>query len=128
MTLVLLCAGPGLLVIQKDGLLFYRRPGQPDAPVPYSPAHYPVFLRSAKQKHGLTPVLGPSGEEAPCLPEEPAMPALRRECLPTGDEIYRLVSGTNETAEQAQQDRPPLPRKDERAVEASMGTNPSLST
>lgn len=31
MTHVHLCAGPGLLVIQKDGLLFYRRPGQPDA-------------------------------------------------------------------------------------------------
>lgn len=90
---VLLCAGPGLLVIQKDGLLFYRRPGQPDAPVPYAPSHYSVFLRSAKEKHGLTAVLGPTGEEAPCLPDEPAMPELRRERLSTGEEFYRLVSG-----------------------------------
>ncbi len=107
MTQVLLYAGPGLLVIQKDGLLFYRRPGQPDSPVPYAPAHYPVFLHSAKQKHGLTPVLGPSGEEAPCLSEGPAVPALRRELLATGGEVYRLVLDVNEPADRAQQDRPP---------------------
>jgi hypothetical protein len=49
MTQVLLCAGPGLLVVEKNGLLFFRRPGQPDAPVPYAPEHYPVFLNSASQ-------------------------------------------------------------------------------
>ena len=119
MTRVLLCAGPGLLVVQKDGLLFYRRPGQPDAPVPYAPAHYPVFLNSAKQKHGLTPVLGPSGEEAPFLPEESAMPALRREGLPTGEEVYRLVLGSDATAEQYRQDRTPLAKKEERAAKVT---------
>jgi hypothetical protein len=91
MTQILLCAGPGLLVIQKDGLLFYRRPGQPDAPVPYAPEHYSVFLRSAKEKHGLTAVVGPGGEEAPCLLEGPAMPQLHRERLSSGEEVYRLV-------------------------------------
>jgi hypothetical protein len=97
---VLLCAGPGLLVIQKDGLLFYRRPGQPDTPVPYAPEHYSVFLRSAKEKHGLTPGVGPNGEEAPCLPEEPALPKLRRERLPSGEEVYRLVSSVHEPSVQ----------------------------
>jgi hypothetical protein len=92
MTQVLLCAGPGLLVIQKNGLLFYRRLGQADTPVPYAPARYPIFLRSAKQKHGLTPVLGPSGEEAPCLPEEEAKPRLRLDRLPNGEVVYRLVT------------------------------------
>jgi hypothetical protein len=103
MTRVLLCAGPGLLVVQKDGLLFYRRPGQQDAPIPYAPAHYPVFLRSAKQKHGLAPVLGPSGEEAPCLSEGPGAPALRLDHLPTGDVVYRLETGAIEPAEGSQE-------------------------
>jgi len=90
MTQVLLCAGPGLLVVKKDGLLFFRRPGQPDAPVPYAPEHYPVFLHSARQKHGLTPVLGPSNEEAPCVPDDAPIPPLRRDCLGSGEEVYRL--------------------------------------
>jgi hypothetical protein len=116
MTRALLCAGPGLLVIQKDGLLFYRRPGQPDAPVPYAPAHYSVFLRSAKEKHGLTPVLGTSGEEAPCLPEEPAVPKLRRERLATGEEVYRLVSDIGEPSGQKQEERATLPGREEKTA------------
>jgi hypothetical protein len=90
MTQVLLCAGPGLLVVKKDGLLFFRRPGQPDAPVPYAPEHYPIFLSSARQKHGLTRVLGPSGDEAPCLPDDASVLRLRRECLASGEEVYQL--------------------------------------
>jgi hypothetical protein len=96
MTQVLLCAGPGLLVIQKDGLLYYRRSGQPDAPIPYAPENYSIFLRSAKEKHGLTPVIGSAGEEAPCLPEEPANPEPasgaafdRRRSLPPGEQQQR---------------------------------------
>jgi hypothetical protein len=109
MTQVLLCAGPGLLVIRKDGLIFYRRPGQPDAPVPYAPAHYSVFLRSAKEKHGMTSVLGPTGEEAPCLPEESSMPRLHRERLSTGEEVYRLVNDTDEPSGQREEERATLP-------------------
>jgi hypothetical protein len=90
MTQVLLCAGPGLLVVKRDGLLFFCRPGQPDAPVPYAPEHYSVFLASARQKHGLVPVVGPSNEEAPCLPDDAPMPALRRDRLASGEEVYRL--------------------------------------
>ena len=116
MTQVLLCAGSGLLVIQKDGLLFYRRPGQPDELVPYASAHYSVFLRSAKEKHGLTTVLGPTGEEAPCLPEEPAMPKLRRERLSTGEEVYRLVSDLDEPSGQKQEERVTLPRREAKAA------------
>src|SRR5436190_921221 len=116
MTQVLLCAGPGLLVIQKDGLLFYRRPGQPDAPIPYSPGHYSVFLRSAKEKHGLTPVVGPTGEEAPCLPDEPAMPKLCRDRLSTGEEVYRLVSSIHEPSGQQPVERGSPPRRGETAV------------
>ena len=116
MTQILLCAGPGLLVIQKDGLLFYRRPGQPDAPVPYARGHYSVFLRSAKEKHGLTAVVGPTGEEAPCLPDESAMPKLRRDRLLTGEEVYRLVSSSAETPGQNQEERMSLPRRKDNAV------------
>jgi hypothetical protein len=116
MTQVLLCAGPGLLVVQKDGSLFYRCPGQPDAPVPYAREHYPVFLRSAKEKHGLTPVVGPSGEEAPCIPEEPAMPQLRRERLSTGEEVYRLVSSSDEPSGQEPEERTCLPRSGDTTV------------
>jgi hypothetical protein len=116
MTHVLLCAGPGLLVLQKDGLLFYRRPGQPDAPVPYAPGLFSVFLRSAKEKHGLTTVVGPTGEEAPCLPEGPAMPKLRREQLSTGEEIYRLVSSIDEPSAQKQEEPASLSRRGEKAV------------
>jgi hypothetical protein len=116
MTQVLLCAGPGLLVIQKDGLLFYRRPGQPDAPIPYAREHYPVFLRSAKEKHGLTPVVGPTGEETPCLPVEAAMPKLRRERLATGEEVYRLVSSSDDPSRQDQDERTSLPKSGDKAV------------
>lgn len=92
MTQILLCAGSNLLVIKKDGQLFYRRPGQPDAPVPYAPEYYPVFLNSARQKHGLTPVLGASGEEAPYLADSADMPVLFRDRLASGEEVYRLLS------------------------------------
>jgi hypothetical protein len=100
MTQVLLCAGPNLLVIRKDGLLFFRRPGQPDAPVPYAPVHYPVFLRSAREKHDMTPVVGPSGEECPCLSEDSTFPTLHPEFLETGELVYRLPAGAVATAEQ----------------------------
>lgn len=90
MTQVLLCAGPGLLVVKKDGLLFFRRSEQPDTPVPYAPEHYPVFLTSARQKHGMAPVVGASGEEAPRVADEVQMPALVRERLVSGEEVYRL--------------------------------------
>jgi hypothetical protein len=115
MTQVLLCAGPGLLVIQKDGLLFSRRRGQPDAPIPNAPGHYSVFLRSAKEKHGLTPVVGPAGEAAPCLPEEPAMPQLHREPLSTGEEVHRLVSSIDEPSGQEREERTSLPRTRDKA-------------
>jgi hypothetical protein len=93
MTQVLLSAGPGLLVVRKDGLLYFRRPDQPDTPVPYLPANYPVFMSSARGKYDLSPVLGPGGEEAPVLPEGTAMPQLRLEHLSNGAVIYRLVEG-----------------------------------
>lgn len=90
MTQVLLCAGPGLLVVRKDGLLFFRRPDQPDALVPYAPEYYSVFLNSARQKHGLVPVLETSGDEAPSLEDDAPLPALLRERLASGEEVYRL--------------------------------------
>ena len=74
-----------------------------------------VLLRSAKEKHGLTTVLGPSGEEAPCLPEEPAMPKLRRERLSTGEEVHRLVSDIDEPSGQQQEERATLPRREAKA-------------
>ena len=91
MTRVVLCAGPALLVVKKGGALFLRRPGQPDAPVPYSPENYPVFLNSARYKHDLTPVVGPHGEHEPALPEGSEIPALRLEHLPSGETVYRLL-------------------------------------
>jgi superfamily II DNA or RNA helicase len=94
MTRILLCAGPSLLVVNKDGTLFFRRPGQPDARVPYSPENYPVFLRSARQKHDLTPVIGPHGEAGPVLSEDATIPELRLEHLPTGEIVYRVAGET----------------------------------
>src|SRR5262245_26118226 len=91
MTRVLLCAGPGLLVVEKGGLLFLRRPGQPDTLVPYAPEHYPVFLSSAKRKHDLSPVLGAGDDRGPVIPEGTATPALRMDRLPSGEVVYRLV-------------------------------------
>jgi hypothetical protein len=91
MTRVLLCAGPTLLVVSRDGALFFRRPGQPDARIPYSPENYPVFLESARQKYDLTPVVGPHGEEGPAFPDDAPIPELRPEHLPTGETVYRLV-------------------------------------
>jgi hypothetical protein len=116
MTQVLLCAGPGLLVVRKDGLLFFRRSGQPDAPVPYAPEYYPVFLKSARQKHGLAPVLGASGEEAPCVPDDPPMPVLRRDRLASGEEVYRLEPPEGSCAEEG------------RAAAGSPGTRPTSLT
>jgi hypothetical protein len=103
MTRVLLCAGPTLLVVSRDGTLFFRRPGQPDAPVPYSPEHYPVFLNSARRKYDLTPVVGPHGEEEPALPDGAALPELHLEQLPTGETVYRL---TEEAPEQGRANPP----------------------
>ncbi len=106
MTRVLLCAGPGLLIISRDGILFFRRPGQPDARVPYSPEHYPVFLDSARHKHDLTPVVGPHGEEGPVLPDDSTIPELRLEHLPTGEIVYRL---TEQIAERTRVSPPESP-------------------
>jgi hypothetical protein len=91
MTRVLLCAGPALLVVSRDGTLFFRRPGQPDARVPYSPENYPVFLDSARCKYDLTPVVGPHGEEGPDIPDDSTVPELRLEHLPGGETVYRLA-------------------------------------
>jgi hypothetical protein len=110
MTQVLLCAGPGLLVVKRDGLLFFRRPGQPDAPVPYATEHYPVFLNSARQKHGLTRVLGPSSEEAPCLLDDAAMPTLRRDRLASGEEVYRMEPAEEPRTEEDRDGGTPSPR------------------
>jgi hypothetical protein len=92
MTHVLLCAGPTLLVIDKDGCLFYRRPGQPDAKIPYSRQNYGAFFHSARYKYDLSPVIGPDGEQNPPLPEDATMPELRSECLSSGETVYRLVA------------------------------------
>ena len=91
MTHVLLCAGPTLLVIDEDGSLFYRRPGQPDVEIPYSPPNYPTFLHSARYKYDLSRVIGPDGEPNPAIPEGTGIPELRSERLSTGETVYRLV-------------------------------------
>ena len=91
MTHVLLCAGPTLLVIDEDGSLFYRRPGQPDVEIPYSRPNYPTFLHSARYKYDLSRVIGPAGEENPAIPEGTSIPELRSERLSTGETVYRLV-------------------------------------
>jgi len=91
MTRVLLCAGPTLLVIDRDGVLFFRRPGEPDARVPYAPENYPVFLSSARHKYDLSPVFGPHGEAEPALAECAEIPELRLEHLATGETVCRLV-------------------------------------
>jgi hypothetical protein len=96
MTRVLLCAGPALLVVRKDGLLFFRRPGQPDLLVPYAPENYPIFLRSARAKYDLTSVVGRHGEEEPVLAEEVTIPGLRQETLPTGESVYRVIQAPPE--------------------------------
>ncbi len=90
MTRVLFCGGPALLVVETDGLLFYRRPGQPDTRVPYAPEHYPVFLSSARHKHDLTRVVGPCNEEAPTLPAGTEIPELQRDRLSSGEVVYRM--------------------------------------
>jgi len=92
MTHILLCAGPTLLVIEKDGLLYFHQPGQPDTRVPYSVEHYPIFFRSAKGKYDLTRVLGPGGEDAPALAAETDVPNLCLIRLPSGETVYRIVA------------------------------------
>jgi hypothetical protein len=92
-TRILLCAGPRLLVIDRDGCLFYRRPGQPDTKVPYAPENYPVFFHSARYKYDMTRVIGPAGEPDPQLPEGASIPELRPDRLATGELVYRIVAG-----------------------------------
>ncbi len=89
---VLLCAGPSLLVVANDGLLFFRRPGQPDVKIPYSPQNYSAFFHSARLKFDFSRVIGPEGEEGPVIPADTAMPELRSERLPTGETVYRLLA------------------------------------
>jgi hypothetical protein len=92
MTRVLLCAGPTLLVIDKDGVLYYRRPGQPDVKIPYSPPNYPAFFHSARYKYDLSRVIGPNGEQDPLILEETNIPELCSDRLSTGETVYRLVA------------------------------------
>jgi hypothetical protein len=91
MTRVHLCGGPALLVVEVDGILYYRRPGQPDTRVPYAPEHYGIFLSSARHKHDLIRVVGPCGEEAPALPGGKEIPELRQERLSSGEAVYRMM-------------------------------------
>ncbi len=99
MSRVLFCGGPALLVVATDGILYYRRPGQPDTRIPYAPEHYPVFLRSARHKHDLTRVVGPRNEEEPTLPAGTAIPELRLDHLSSGEVAYRMLpeAGTKGT-------------------------------
>lgn len=90
MTNVLLCAGPTLLVIDKDGSLFYRRPGQSDVAIPYSRSNYPAFFHSARYKFDLSRVIGPGGETNPTITEGGDFPELRHERLATGETVYHL--------------------------------------
>jgi hypothetical protein len=92
MTRVLLCAGPTLLVIDKDGVLFYRRPRQPDVQVPYAPRNYSAFFHSARYKYDMSPVIGTDGEQNPLLPEGTTIPELQSECLSTGETVFRIVA------------------------------------
>jgi hypothetical protein len=119
MTRVLLCAGPALLVISRDGTLFFRRPGQPDARVPYSAENYPVFLGSARHKYDLTPVVGPQGEEGPILPDDSTFPELRLEQRPTGETVYRLSGELPERSRVNPPDGPAAPEK----ARAAKGTH-----
>jgi hypothetical protein len=104
MTRVLLCAGPSLLVVSRDGTLFFRRPGQPDARVPYAPEHYPVFLHSAQHKHDLNPAVGPQGEEGPTIPDDAHVPELHLDRLPTGEMVYRIAEAIAERSQGNQAD------------------------
>jgi hypothetical protein len=125
MTHVLLCAGPTLLVIDKDGSLFYRRPGQPDVKIPYSRQNYGAFFHSARYKYDLSQVIGPDGEQNPLLPEETAMPELRPDRLSTGETVYRLVAkvsslvGKGGHVQESSRNVPTTPAKE---VLASHGT------
>jgi hypothetical protein len=69
MTRVLLAAGPSLLVVEKDGLLFFRDRLRGDQKVPYLPEHYHVFLDSARFKHDMSQVVGQNGEDGPEIPD-----------------------------------------------------------
>lgn len=104
----LLCAGSTLLVIDKDGVLFYRRAGQPDVKVPYAPRHYPVFFHSARYKYDLCRVIGPDGQPDPPLPEGTTIPELRSERLATGETVFRIVAPTPSPMDERQtvQDSP----------------------
>jgi hypothetical protein len=99
MTRVLFCAGPSLLVVSRDGALYFRRPGQPDARVPYAAEHYPVFLHSARHKHDLTPVVGPQGEEGPTIPDDTRVPELHLDRLATGELVYRIAGAIAERSQ-----------------------------
>jgi len=83
-----------LLVIDKEGTLFFRRPEQADAKVPYAPQNYSVFLHSARYKYDLSRVIGPDGEQDPTIPEGTNFPELRSECLSNGETVYRVVTKT----------------------------------
>jgi hypothetical protein len=96
-----LCAGSSLVVVEKDGMHYYRAPGKPDRPVPYSRENQPVFLDSARWKWHMTRVLGANGEERPEIPEDGPFPTLRHHRLPTGETVYILEPPGNPAEEPA---------------------------
>jgi hypothetical protein len=94
-TRVLLAAGPSLLVVEKDGVLYFRdRRG--DRKVPYAPEHYHVFLDSVRLKHDMSQVVGPDGEVGPEIPDD-EWPELRPETRSGEGTVFRLLPHPTES-------------------------------
>ncbi|MBX9579404.1 MAG: hypothetical protein K2X87_03775 [Gemmataceae bacterium] len=93
MTRVLLAAGPSLLVVDRNGVLYFRDRRRGDRPVPYLPEHYPVFLDTARRKHDMTPVIGLHGEQAPEIADG-EWPELTAGSGPGGEPVFQCNTRT----------------------------------
>lgn len=95
MTRVLLAAGPSLLVVEKDGVLYFRDHRRGDQKVPYAPEHYHVFLDSARLKHDMSQVVGPGGEVGPEIADD-VWPELHAEARPGEGTVFRYSPRVSE--------------------------------
>jgi hypothetical protein len=77
-----------MIVIERDGMHYYRRRGKLEQRVPYALEQQQVFLSSARWKFNMTRVVGPKGEESPEIPDDGSFPTLRRLVLESGEPVY----------------------------------------
>jgi hypothetical protein len=89
---LVLCANPFCIIIVRDGLVYFQRPGEPDKLVTTSKEESDTFLESARWMREARRVVDEQGNFAPPIPEGIHHPMLRETQLSNGEWVWEMLS------------------------------------